>query len=167
MRQLTFSSEGIYVKEYLKYAWDSEYKYTVKSVENVTPHTISAALKFHCAKRLGSVWGTLQHWLASSAIPLRQRSDGEIRVGGLSRQMHKVALSDFLYLPCFNWEGSEMTAPGGFLSLQEVIFCWNTTGYPDFAFKACQRQLAYGRKCQWNVSHLCPNWQGLEDQFRA
>ena len=84
----------MYVKEYLKYAWDSEYKYTAKSVENVTPHTVSAALKFHYARRLGSVQGTLQNWLPSSAIPLQQRSDGEIRVGGLSRQMHKVAFSD-------------------------------------------------------------------------
>jgi len=66
------------VKEYLKYAWDSEYKYTVKSVENVTPHKISAAVKFHC-KKTGIGVGTLQHWLPSSAIPLQQGSDGEIR----------------------------------------------------------------------------------------
>lgn len=92
----------MYVKEYLKYAWDSEYKYTVKSVENVSPHTVSAALKFHYAKRLGSARGTLQHWLASSAVPVRQRSDGEIRAGRLNRQTHEVALSDFSCLPGFN-----------------------------------------------------------------
>lgn len=102
MCQLTFSSEVTYVKKYLKYAWDSEYKYAIKSVENLTPHTVSAALKIHYARRLGSVWGTLQHWLASSAIRLQQRSDGEVRVGGLSRQIDKVALSDFPCLPCFN-----------------------------------------------------------------
>lgn len=144
----------MYVKEYLKYAWDGEYKYTVKSGENVSPHTVSTSLKFHYASRLGWVQGSLQHWLASSATPLRQRSDGGVRAGRLSGQMHEVALSDFPCLPCFNWEASDTTAPGGFLSLQDVIFCWNTAGYQDFAFQACQRRRVFGRKCQWNVSHL-------------
>lgn len=38
------------MKEYLKYAWDSEYNYSVKSVENATPHRISAALNFALQK---------------------------------------------------------------------------------------------------------------------
>lgn len=67
------------MKEYLKYAWDSEYKYSVKSVENATPHRISAALNFALQKDeavygRGCVWGALQQGLASPAV--RQRGGG-------------------------------------------------------------------------------------------
>lgn len=89
------------VRECLKNAWDSEYKDTVISEENMTTHTVSAALKFHYAERLGSVEGTLlKHWLASFSSPSQHRSDDEIRVAVLRRQMHK--LSDFPCLPYFN-----------------------------------------------------------------
>lgn len=83
------------MKEYLKSAWDSEYKYSVKSVENATPHMISAALNFALQKD-EAVYG--EHcnkgWLP-------QRSDSEVGVGGLGRQVWKGAFSDFC-LPYFN-----------------------------------------------------------------
>lgn len=83
------------MKEYLKSAWDSECKYSVKSVENVTPYMISAALNFALQKD-EAVYG--EHcnkgWLP-------QRSDSEVGVGGLGRQVWKGAFSDFC-LPYFN-----------------------------------------------------------------
>lgn len=87
------------MKEYLKYAWDSEYKYSVKSAENATPHTISAALNSAMQKDK-AVYGEASPYTgcAWAGFPSGQT---EMGVGGLGRQIWKGAFSDFCP-PCFN-----------------------------------------------------------------
>lgn len=90
MWQLPCSSEVTYVEEYLKYPWDSEYKYTV---ENVTPHRVSAALKSHCARSCGGD-GDAAALVVSPAISSQQRSRGEFTAGEGGKQMLRVSRSD-------------------------------------------------------------------------
>lgn len=126
-------------------AWDGEYKYTVQSgARIVTPHTVSSSFNIPLNESSGSRGGDAEpgSFLGHPC--------GSAQVEGAAKGTKCLFLTFLVYRVLM--ERIRRKLPQESLPACRMLSVLKSFRDQDFAFVAFQHQVAFGRRCGWNVS---------------